>query len=77
MMENWDKGIQMLEEAAPVDQETLDRIESYQRQRDGADLFHVHLISTPWRGSRVQALKLVQDPKTGAWGLPQDQEETG
>lgn len=75
-MENWDKGIQMFDEAAPIDKDVLDRLESYQRQRDGADAFVVHLISTPWRETRVQALELVQDPETGAYSLPQEQEET-
>jgi hypothetical protein len=68
-MENWDKGIKMFDEAAPVDKKTLDRL---------ADLAHhrranVHFLSTRWRPG-PGALVLVKDPVTGAYGVPDDQE---
>jgi hypothetical protein len=74
-MEKWDKGIKMFDEAAPVDKELFDKlalIQDYNQHRAG----HVHLLSTPWRPHRlqVQALKLVKDPITGAYGLPDDKE---
>jgi len=71
-MEKWDKGIQMFEEAAPVDKEVFDKlalIQDYNQHRAG----HVHLLSTPWRPG-PGALVLVKDPITGAYGLPQDKE---
>jgi hypothetical protein len=72
-MEKWDKGIQMFQEAAPVDKELFDKlalIDDYHRHRAGIGT----LLSTPWRPRAVQALTLVKDPITGAYGLPDEKE---
>lgn len=73
-MEKWDKGIQMFEEATPVDpdvMEKLDLIADFHRHRAKGVTF----LLTPWQGHRTQALQLVKDPETGAYGLPDEKGE--
>jgi uncharacterized protein YcbK (DUF882 family) len=72
-MENWDKGIKMFDEAVPVDQELLDkmdRLAEYFRHRGE----HVTVLSTSRRLNTpfTKALRLVKDPETGAYRLPDD-----
>lgn len=68
-MENWDKGIKMFDEPAPVEQKALDRLADLAHHRGAS----VHFLSTRWRPG-PGALELVKDPETGAYGLPDDKE---
>ncbi|OGP73433.1 MAG: hypothetical protein A2Y80_06840 [Deltaproteobacteria bacterium RBG_13_58_19] len=69
-MEKWDKGIQILEEAIPVDQATLDRLRDFHRHQ----AMGIHLMETSHHLTKcgTKVLELIKDPITGAFSLPPD-----